>query len=83
MTPKDFVTRLFERWEGGDMTSFFDAVSDDVRWTVTGHTPFSGTYTSKAEYFEKVSTAQEMGGTWRSEFGARGRVSRVPRGGSY
>ena len=32
---------------------------------------------------ELVSTAQEMGGTWRSEFGARGRVSRVPRGGSY
>ena len=53
MTPKDFVTRLFERWEHGDMKNFFDAVSDDVRWTVSGHTPLSGVYTSKAEYFEK------------------------------
>ena len=53
MTPKDFVTRLFERWEHGDMQGFFDAVSDDVRWTAIGHTPISGVYTSKAEYLEK------------------------------
>jgi uncharacterized protein len=53
MTPKDFVTRLFDRWEHGDMQSFFDAVADDVRWTAIGHTPISGVYTSKAEYLEK------------------------------
>ncbi len=35
------------------MSSLFDAVSDDVRWTAIGHTPISGVYTSKAEYLEK------------------------------
>ena len=53
MTPKEFVTRLFERWEQGDVQGLFDALSDDVRWTAIGHTPFSGAYTSKAEYLEK------------------------------
>jgi uncharacterized protein len=53
MTPKEFVTRLFERWERGDMKGLFDAISDDVRWTAIGHTSISGVYTSKAEYFEK------------------------------
>ncbi len=54
MDAKAFVARLFDRWEQGDMQAFFDVLADDVRWTVSGSTPISGTYTSKVEYVEKV-----------------------------
>ena len=54
MNAKEFVARLFDRWEHGDMQAFFNALADDIRWTVSGSTPISGTYTSKAEYVEKV-----------------------------
>jgi ketosteroid isomerase-like protein len=54
MTAKEFVAGLFAQWEQGDMQSFFNALADDVRWTVSGSTPISGTYTSKPEYVEKV-----------------------------
>jgi hypothetical protein len=54
MTAKEFVSQLFHRWEQGDRQSFFDALAEDVHWTAIGNTPISGTYTSRAEYFEKV-----------------------------
>jgi uncharacterized protein len=54
MTAKEFVARLFDRWEQGDMQGFFNALAQNVRWTVSGSTPISGTYTSKTEYLEKV-----------------------------
>jgi uncharacterized protein len=54
MNAKEFITRLFDRWEQGDMQGFFNALADNVRWTVSGSTPISGTYTSKTEYLEKV-----------------------------
>jgi ketosteroid isomerase-like protein len=54
MTAKDFVSQLFHCWEQGDGQSFFDALAEDVRWTAIGDTPISGTYKSRAEYFEKV-----------------------------
>ena len=44
MTAKEFVTRLFDRWEHGDGQSFFNALAEDVRWTAIGNTPISGTW---------------------------------------
>ncbi len=54
MTAKEFVTRLFDRWEHGDGQSFFNALAEDVRWTAIGNTPISGTCTSRTEYLDKV-----------------------------
>ena len=54
MTAKEFVSHLFHRWEHGDGQSFFNALAEDVRWTAIGHTPISGTCTSRTEYLEKV-----------------------------
>ena len=36
--------------EPDSISTFFDRVSDDVRWTVEGVHPIAGTYTSKAEF---------------------------------
>src|ERR1019366_662521 len=44
---RDLITTLFEKWEAGDMTPFFSALSDDVRWTAIGTTPISGAFSSK------------------------------------
>ena len=54
MTAKEFVTRLFDCWERGDVQSFFNALAEDVRWTAIGNTPISGTCTSRTEYLDKV-----------------------------
>jgi ketosteroid isomerase-like protein len=54
MTAKSIVTGLFQRWENGDSSDFFAAVADDVTWIAIGHTPISGTSSSKAEYMKKT-----------------------------
>ena len=46
------VTDAFRHWEQGDSRPFFALVADDVRWTVIGSTPISGTYTSKATFLD-------------------------------
>jgi len=46
------VADAFRHWEQGDSRPFFGLVADDVRWTVIGSTPVSGTYTSKAAFLE-------------------------------
>jgi uncharacterized protein len=53
MTPKLFVSKLFETWEAGDSGPFFAALVDDLTWTAAGTTPISGTYHGKAAYIEK------------------------------
>ncbi len=50
MEAKDIVLDLFQRWEAGDSSDFFDAVADDVQWTAIGSTPISGVSHSKTEY---------------------------------
>ena len=57
MTAKEFVTRLFDRWEHGDGQSFFNALAEDVRWTAIGNTPISGTCTSS--FTSDIQTCQE------------------------
>jgi ketosteroid isomerase-like protein len=54
VTAKDFVRNLFEKWEGGDSSAFFAALAEDATWTAIGHTPISGTYASKAEYYQNT-----------------------------
>ena len=49
---KALVERLFTAYEQGDSQQFFDHVTDDVHWTVTGDNPLSGEYFSKSEFFE-------------------------------
>lgn len=44
------VRSAFESWEQGDARPFFGLVSDDVRWTVIGSTPISGTYNGKSAF---------------------------------
>lgn len=46
------VERLFAAYERGDSQQFFDHVTDDVHWTVTGAHPLSGEYRSKREFLE-------------------------------
>jgi len=47
---KKLIREAFEAWGRGDGRPFFALVADDVRWTVTGRTPISGTYTSKKDF---------------------------------
>ncbi len=54
MSPKDFITALFQKWEKGDSSDFFGALAEDVVWTAIGHTPISGTFPSKAEYMKNT-----------------------------
>jgi ketosteroid isomerase-like protein len=54
MTAKQFITQLFSRWELGDAQGFFNVLAEDLRCTVIGDTPISGTCTSLIEYLEKV-----------------------------
>jgi ketosteroid isomerase-like protein len=46
------VVEAFGHWQQGDSRPFFALVADDVRWTVIGSTPVSGTFTSKAAFME-------------------------------
>jgi uncharacterized protein len=49
------IRSAFESWEQGDTRPFFGLVSADVRWTVIGSTPISGTYQGKSVFLEKAA----------------------------
>ena len=49
------VRSAFESWEQGDTKPFFGLVSVDVRWTVIGSTPISGTYNGKSAFLENAA----------------------------
>lgn len=44
------VQSIFSHLENGNAEAFFEYVSDDVIWEVTGHHPLAGIYTSKDEF---------------------------------
>ena len=44
------VAEAFAAWEHGDFEPFFKVVADDVRWTVIGSTPISGTFDGKQAF---------------------------------
>ena len=56
---KQLIRDAFEAWSRGDGRAFFKLVADDVRWTVIGSTPISGTYHSKREFREVVRRLSE------------------------
>jgi ketosteroid isomerase-like protein len=43
----------FNKW-ACDSGSFFDLLTNDVQWTITGSTPLSKTYTSKKQFMDEV-----------------------------
>lgn len=50
---RKLVETVFKAYEAGSLDAFFDSVADDVRWTVVGNHPLSGTFTSKQDFIEK------------------------------
>jgi uncharacterized protein len=49
---KLLIADAFAAWEHGDYLPFFKVVSDDVRWTVIGSTPISGTFEGKQAFLD-------------------------------
>ncbi|WP_199840274.1 nuclear transport factor 2 family protein [Streptomyces sp. AS58] len=46
------VREAFQRWEGGG--SFYDILTDDAVWTITGSSPIAGTYTSRQQFLDEA-----------------------------
>ena len=53
MNNKEIVRNAFERWSKAE-GSFFDLLAEDVKWTITGNSPVSKTYTSKKQFLDEV-----------------------------
>ena len=52
---KKLIQEGFDRWTTGQ-GSFFDLLSDEVQWTITGNSPISKTYTSRKQFLDEVIT---------------------------
>lgn len=52
---KELIRRAFDQWTTG-RGNFFDLLTDDVQWTITGSSPFSKTYTSKRQFIDETVT---------------------------
>jgi ketosteroid isomerase-like protein len=52
---KQLIQKGFEQWADGS-TSFFDLLSDDVNWTITGRSPISKVYTSRQQFLDEAIT---------------------------
>lgn len=50
---KKIIRAGFDRWAEGK-ASFFDLLSEDVQWTISGSAPLSKTYTSKKQFISEV-----------------------------
>lgn len=53
---KKLVSDAFEAWSRGDGRPFFKLLAEDVRWTVIGSTPVSGTHNSKRDFRQTVKS---------------------------
>jgi ketosteroid isomerase-like protein len=53
---KQIVRSFYEAGNRGDFDFCFNLISDDIVWTNTGSTRFSGTYRGKSELMEKLLT---------------------------
>lgn len=52
---KDFISKVFRQVEASaDWTALFDALAEDIVWTVTGTSPVTGVFRSKQECVEKL-----------------------------
>ena len=56
---KKLIHDAFAAWSQGDGRPFFKLLADDVRWTVIGGTPISGTYNSKRDFRQTVKSLAE------------------------
>lgn len=52
---KQLVQRTFDNWAQGHGT-LYDLLADDARWTLTGSSALSKTYTSKQEFIDATVT---------------------------
>jgi len=52
---KEIVREGFARWANGT-GSFFDLLTDDAEWTITGRSPISKTYTSRRQFLDEAIT---------------------------
>lgn len=50
---KDVISKAFQEWHNG-AGNFFDLLSDDMHWEITGSTPYSKVYTSKQQFLDEV-----------------------------
>lgn len=50
---KTIIQAGFDRWAKGE-GSFFDLLTDDVKWTINGSTPLSKTYPNKQQFLDEV-----------------------------
>jgi ketosteroid isomerase-like protein len=50
---KQLIQAAFDGWAKGD-GDFFQLLSDDVRWTITGTSVLAGTYTSRSQFFDAI-----------------------------
>lgn len=52
---KAIIRQAFDRWTKGT-GNFFDLLTDDVRWTITGSSVYSKTYTNKKQFIDEAVT---------------------------
>ncbi|WP_461051585.1 nuclear transport factor 2 family protein [Spirosoma arcticum] len=52
---KRIIKQAFDQWASGS-GNFFDLLTDDVQWTITGSSRFSKTYTSKKQFIDQTVT---------------------------
>jgi len=50
---KEIITKAFQKWHDGT-ENFFDLLTDDMKWEITGSTPYSKIYNSKQEFLDAV-----------------------------
>lgn len=50
---KQIIKAGFDRWAKGE-GSFFDLLTDDVKWTINGSAPLSKTYNTKQQFLDEV-----------------------------
>ncbi|WP_437392411.1 nuclear transport factor 2 family protein [Olivibacter sp. SA151] len=50
---KEIITNAFHDWQEGT-GNFFDLLTDDLHWEITGSTPYSRVYNSKKEFLDQV-----------------------------
>ena len=51
---KELVRNMFTELSKGNVQDFLDKLADDVRWTLTGSTKYSGTCNGKQEVISKI-----------------------------
>lgn len=52
---KDIVRNALEAWSRGTNAPFIALISEDIRWTIVGHSLIAGTTNGKAELNEKTN----------------------------